>query len=331
LFPVAFVFFLVLIKWAVEDSPNFVQETIPAYFPNNSDALLAFTFSDYVTALQADRFCEKIPPVPYYTPQGQKSDLGITGIVDKGYNWQVPFVKCDSRKCEEDGEDALPYCEFLALGVAASSDSDGAGKTQARAFRDYIYNRFPELQDTEKVPFDFDFVQMFDSGTDVEKYVTSPEYKSDPLSPKLALAIVFDGTDASINYNYKIRVNSTGFNSPEDESRPATTTTPPTNKIFESFAKDDAETCPDEVGGTPEIGPYGTSCTGQYMYNGVLTTQRLVNDFIMVETGAKDKGYFVADHGVKFAPFPSPEYVENGFYAQIGGKFQLVVHCCRND
>ena len=42
------------------------------------------------------------------------------------------------------------------------------------------------------------------------------------------------------------------------------------------------------------------------MYNEALTIQRLVHDFIMVETGAKDKGYFVAEHGVKYAPFPSP-------------------------
>jgi hypothetical protein len=101
--------------------------------------------------------------------------------------------------------------------------------------------------------------------------------------------------------------------------------------MFESFAKDDEFTCPEIVGGTPVLGDYSYSCTGQYMYNGVLTTQRLVHDFIMVETGAKDKGYFVAEHGVKFAPFPSPEFVENGFYAAIAGKFQLVVHCCRND
>lgn len=249
LFPIVFVLFLVLIKSAVEDNPGFTQEIIPAYFPNNSDALVAFSFTDYVTALQADRVCETISAVKGRTPQGQKTDLGITGIESKGYNWQVPFVKCDSRKCEENGQDALPFCQFLALGIAPSSEEDEEGQKQASAFRNYIYNRYPNLGDKEKLPFDFDFVQSFASDNDIETYVTEVGYGADVSTPKLALAVVFDGTDSSINYNYKIRVNSTGFNSPEDEARPATTTTPPTDKLFESLAKDDSETCPDLVGG----------------------------------------------------------------------------------
>jgi ATP-binding cassette subfamily A (ABC1) protein 3 len=327
LFPILFVFFLVLIKLSVENSSNFMQETIPAYFPNNSDAAIAFSFTDYVTALQAKRVCQTIPAVPGRSPDGEKTDFGITGIDSKGYNWQVPFVKCDSRKCEEDGEEASgPFCEYLALGVAASSDSDEEGKKQAAAFSDYIYERYPELKNNDKLPFTFDFVQSFDSEKDIENYVTSTEYKKeDPLKPKLALAIVFDGTDASIDYNYKIRVNSTGFNSPEDEARPATPTTPPTDKLLDSFVKEDAYTCPDLVGGGPEFGPYATSCTGQYMYNGALSTQRLVNDFIIKHSGAKDEGYFVAEHGVKFAPFPTQDYVENGFYAQIAGFVPLFI------
>ena len=35
-----------------------------------------------------------------------KSRLGISGIAPNGYNWQVPFVKCDGRLCEEAGADA---------------------------------------------------------------------------------------------------------------------------------------------------------------------------------------------------------------------------------
>ena len=48
--------------------------------------------------------------------------------------------------------------------------------------------------------------------------------------------------------------------------------------------------------------------------------QRLIHDFIMNRTGAKENGYYVAEHGVQYAPFPSPEYEANGFYAAISGK-----------
>ena len=322
LLPILFVWFLVLIKNSVEDSESFEPEEIPASYPSDYEAYQAFSFTDYVTALQAKRECKTVDPVWGRTPRGETVDLGITGIADMGYNWQVPFVKCDSRKCTEDGEDAAPFCEYLALGVAASAVSDEGGKQQAESFRDYIYNRYPELENNSN--FDFDFVQFFDSEDEVEKYVTAEEYKSTDV-PKLALAVVFDGTDASINYNYKIRVNSTGFNSPEDEARPATTTTPPTDRMFESLAREDFESCPILVGGTPEIGPLQTSCTGSYIYNGFLTTQRLVHDFIMEDSGAKEKGYYVAEHGVQYVPFPTEYYVRNGFYAQIAGFAPLLV------
>jgi hypothetical protein len=177
--------------------------------------------------------------------------------------------------------------------------------------------------------FNFELVKMFESENDVVQYITGSNYESTDV-PKLALAVVFDGTDATVNYNYKIRVNSTGFNAPEDEGRPATPTTPPTDKNFATFIKEDDQSCPIIIGGTPEIGPYGTSCTGRYMYNGAITIQRLVNDFIMVDSGAKANGYYVAEHGVKYAPFPSPEYIQNGFYADIAGTYVILSSNCRS-
>lgn len=321
--PIAFVGFLVLIKNAVEDSASFAPVTVPQVFPSNEDALIFFSFSDYVTSLQAGRKCMRTIDIPWRanSEDGSDSSLSITGIYNKGYNWQVPFVKCNSRLCREDGQDAFPFCEYLALGVAPSSKDDVVGATQAEAFREYIYERYPVLLDQDALPFDFEFVQMFDSDNAVVDYVTSKEY----MNPKLALAIVFDGTDTNINYNYKIRVNSTGFNSPEDEARPATITTPPTDKLFESYVRTDSDSCPDLVGGAPNLGPYTSSCTGRYMYNGALTLQRLVHDFIMEETGAKDRGYYVSEHGVQFVSYPTQEYVENGFYAQIGEFAPLLI------
>jgi hypothetical protein len=55
--PIAFVGILVLIKGAVENTDSFSPEEIPANFPTNNDVLKIFSFTDYVTTLQADRKC----------------------------------------------------------------------------------------------------------------------------------------------------------------------------------------------------------------------------------------------------------------------------------
>mmetsp|Transcript_43481 Transcript_43481/g.48976 ORF Transcript_43481/g.48976 Transcript_43481/m.48976 type:complete len:2055 (-) Transcript_43481:245-6409(-) len=342
--PIAFVGILVLIKGAVEDTASFSPEEIPANFPTNNEVLKLFSFTDYVTALQADHRCvdgtfsssstsseeeeggadkdeEQSPPFTRLLGDG----MSVTGIYNQGYNWQVPFVKCDSRKCKKDGQDAVPFCEFLALGVAPSTIDDTAGLQQAEAFIDYIYGRYPVLLEKSSMPFNFDFVQLFNSNELVEEYVVSEDYGGD--TPKLALAVIFDGkTDPTINYNYAIRVNSTGFNSPEDEARPATTTTPPTNRLFETYAKSDDKSCLN-IGsnGGPSLGPYDDSCTGRYAYNGFLTIQRLIHDFIIDDSGAASNGYSVSENGVQFVPFPSESYITNGFYATINAFAPLLI------
>eukprot|EP00536_Pseudo-nitzschia_multiseries_P003231 jgi/Psemu1/284283/fgenesh1_pg.48_\ len=407
--PILFVWFLVLIKNAVENSDSFAPQEIPAMYPSNNDALRIFSFTDYVTTLQAERKCtesmsfsfpwgamggggppggralqstvcqdnilqfsactfggicdcEDLVAMPDSTGCGGvlKSDWGdtpiddicplycgvcsegeegaqppwasfdmepgfeISGIMAKGENWQVPFIKCDSRFCKETGEDALPFCEYLALGVAPSTAEDAVGLKQAQAFRDFIYERYPVLADTASLPFDFEFVQIMESNEKVEEYVKAEGYGTD--SPKLALAVVFDGqTNPTINYHYSIRANATGFNSPELEARPATLTTPPTNKKFETYAQRDTESCPDQVGGTPDIGPLSQSCTGRYALNGVLTIQRLVHDFIIADSGAAAAGYSVSDGGVQFVPFPSKSYIVSGFYENINEFAPLLI------
>jgi len=341
--PIAFVGILVAIKIAVENTANFAPEEVDAIFPTNNDALKIFSFADYVTALQAKRTCTDNDSfaVPEWAgdfgrslqeggpPSGASGGpslggMGISGIYLDGYNWQVPFVKCDSRFCEEEGVDASGLCEYMALGVAPSSSTDTVGLQQAEAFRDFIYEQYPALSDSSSLPFDFEFVQMLESNAEVENYVKSKEYGGD--IPKLGLAVVFDGkTDPTINYNYAIRQNSTGYNSPELEGRPATTTTPPTDKLFETFARVDDESCPDLVGGTPDFGQYQQSCTGKYAYNGLLTIQRLVHDFIIADSGAADAGYSVSEGGVSFVPFPSKAYVVSGFYAQINAFAPLLI------
>jgi hypothetical protein len=301
--PIAFVGFLVSIKKSVDGRDNFAPEIAPAYFPGDEASFTIFSFTDYVK---------------HRSPSGATTDYEITGIPMKGFSWEAPFVKCDSRLCKEDGQDAVSFCEHLSLGLAPSSSSDLVEMKQAQKFQDHIYKRYPVLRNKEDLQFDFDFVRIFKSDEVIEDYVSASEYKYAENS-KIAVAVVFDGTDQSINYNYKLRVNSTGFNAPEDSSRPGFPTTLPTDKNFEHYAKNDNNTCP-LLPGTAEFGPYRSSCTGQYYaYDGALTVQRLIHAFIMNATGSKEKGRYVAEHGAQYASFPSVEYEEDGFYEAITG------------
>ncbi|GKY90545.1 hypothetical protein MPSEU_000028200 [Mayamaea pseudoterrestris] len=310
LLPVGFIGVLVGIKVASQDTTGFAATTVPPYLPTNEKAFVPLSFQDYVTTMQAQRVC--------YT-DAATSVMEITGLPSGGYNWQVPFVKCDPRQCTFDGEDATKYCEFMRLGL---SGSDAGGLQRARNFRNWLYSEYPAVTDSAKVPFDSELVVMFDSSSDMDAYVQSGDYGTTEDTPKLALGIVFDG-DSLTELSYSLRQNSTNYNSPQ-VTRPAMFTTPPTNKLFNDYAKNDDDSCMLE-GGTAVLGPLEGSCTGQYVYNGVLTMQRLVHDFFMDISGAKEQGYFVSQNGVAFVQFPTPQYIKNGFYASVSGYGPLLV------
>ena len=295
------------IKNAVGDSET---KIIPAFLPDETEAFTPLSFSDYVTAMRATRECEL-----YTDAKTDYSALWISGIQDEGSNWQVPFVKCDSRECEFPGQDAQPFCEYAIVAVAPSSADDAGGLERATAFGEWIYDRHPSLRDGS-MPFDFDFVKIFNDPEDLEAYVTNKAYGSSGF-PKIAMGVVWEGNSAT-DYVYSLRQNSTNFNAPEEEARQASQTTPDTDRILDSFGNNDFSVCVPQDG-APEQGPLQFSCTGQYLYNGVLTFQRLVGDFIMEDTGSKDAGYFVAQSGVTFVQFPTQPYEENGFFADIGG------------
>lgn len=310
LLPVGFVGVLLGIKIASQDSPSFAATTVPPLLPPNSMAYSPLSFRDYVTALQAQRQCILVsePSSSSSSPSWQ-----VTGMASDSYNWQVPFVKCDSRRCMNESSQV---CEYTRLGVSGTDAANGSSR--ARAFRNWLYNEYPALTDPNQMHFQSstEFVMLFDTETDMDNYITSLSYGTNTIdSPKLSFGIVFDG-DSDTSFTYKLRQNSTNYNAPEEQARPAQFTTPPTNILLDSFAKNDFTTCV-PAGGTPAQGPLENSCTGQYVYNGVLTMQRLVNDFILDISGAKEQGYFVSQSGVSFVQFPTPEYVKNGFYAAL--------------
>lgn len=77
------------------------------------------------------------------------------------------------------------------------------------------------------------------------------------------------------------------------------------------------------MGGTSRItdGIHEQHCIYQYIYNGALTIQRLVDDFILDDT----KGTKIAENGVSFADFPSEAYTTDGFYEQISQYVPLLL------
>jgi len=62
------------------------------------------------------------------------------------------------------------------------------------------------------------------------------------------------------------------------------------------------------------MGQYSRSCTGRYMLNGAITIQRLIDDWILDDSGVE---VTVAANGVSFLPFPTKEYIRSGFYENI--------------
>jgi hypothetical protein len=313
--PIAFLGILVAIKGAVEGSGSITAEVIPPDFPRGNVTFTPLSFGDYVTALRATREC-----VVGIDPFTSQEELWISGIDNEGDNWQVPFVKCDSRECDEEGQDAQLFCEYAMVAVLPSSAQDEGGLARATTFRDWIYTRYPDLNNTSDetsvMPFTFEFVQIFSDPQELDDYVKSKDYGSKEF-PKVGMAITWDGNSAT-NYVYSLRQNSTNFNAPEEEGRPASQSTPSTDRILDSFAKTDFDVCAPQDG-APEQGILSNSCTGQYLYNGVLTFGRLLGDFILEDTGAKAAGYYVAESGVQFVQFPTQAYEESGFFEDIGG------------
>lgn len=313
--PVFFVSILLIVKNSLSEE-DLAAEKVPAFIPSETSTFIPLTFQDYVTAMRAERVC--VPDT--FTD----AEFRISGIPSQGLNWMVPTVKCDSRKCNSVGQDAVDFCEYFILGVAGSNEG---GEARALDFEQYIYSRYPILDPDNNgtlpddidsgLRFDYDFVKIFSSQGEMDNYVKSSNY-GDAGFPKLAMGVVFDGNETD-RYVYSLRQNSTNFNSQEQGARPGASTTPPTSVQLESFAKTDGS-CP-ESDGEPSQGSLDGSCTGKYLYNGLIPFQRLVNDFILFDTGAAEAGYSVAEGGVRFTPFPSRAFEQSGFFSDIAGTF----------
>jgi hypothetical protein len=295
----------------------FIPEPIHTYQP--------MTFQDTVTALQAKKVCKWVPDTNITDENGDDSHFEITGIADRSRNWQIPYLKCNSRLCTEIGQDATSFCEVSVFAIAGSNVE---GSIRAATFRDWILQRYPALLTNNRTMiiryFDYQEEEITKYSTPygkaIDQYVQSPEYGTNSDTPKISMAIVFDGNDPNA-YVYALRQNATNFNVAEEEGsvKGASKTTPKTFQLVDDYAASDFETCVaisiSNSISEKNLGTLGTSCTGQYMYNGVLAAQRLLHDFILSDTGATTAtGYGVAEAGVQFVQFPQASYNPTGYF-----------------
>jgi len=299
---------LYLIKLSLEDNATFKPKTIEPVYPSSS--IQPFSFLDYVSAVNEKRECvpisSSILALDPFRRELRNLQYSISGI--NILDWPVPFVKCDARKCSSVGQNATDFCSINVLALAPTI----SGQTDlVDAFEKYVNNAYPQLGNFNTYPI----VKKFSSSSAVDEYVKHRDYGDiDKGRPSIAVAVEIGGLEKE--YEYSIRTNQTNWNSPELFGRLVMKTQPSTSKVLNSFARQARDACPLE-GGTVNIGPNDSHCTAQYMYNGALTIQRLVDDFILENSGAKDAGYSVAESGVSFSDFPSKEYVQDGFYEQI--------------
>ena len=209
---------LYFIKLDLQSDPNSSLKStiVTATYPGAEDAIIPFSFQDYVTALQANRKCIVDP-----TATTAEKLLGLAPLVISGIDyrdWPVPFVFCNSYACRKRGGDATKYCTYRSLALAPMN-ADAAGEVQRMLrFKDYVEERYPQLTNRSALPFDHDFIQIFNSNEELDSYVTSGtygEWSDGQYFPKVAIGIIFSGGDGDKSYEYTIRTNSTNYNSEE--------------------------------------------------------------------------------------------------------------------
>ena len=288
---------------------------VNASYPSGADVIIPFSFHDYATAIQAARVCVDDPAATSASKLLGLNSLVISGLDSR--DWPVPFVFCNAKACRERGEDATKYCTYKTLALAPMN-AVKVDLARMLSFKAYVEKRYPMLMNNNTaLPFEHDFIQIFNSNDELQSYVTSEDYggwkSNGQYVPKVAIAVVFSGGKDSKTYQYTLRTNSTNFNSAEQSARPAIKTTPNTQIPFSPFKRDDRSSC--SLRGGPSMGRHGGSCTGQYMLNGAVTIQRLVDDWILSDSGVNAT---VAENGAVFVPFPSKEYTRRGFYGSIG-------------
>lgn len=167
---------LYFIKLDLQSDPNSSLKavTVPASYPDANSVIIPLSFQDYVTALQAKRVCIVDPSADAFEKIFGLASLVISGIDYE--TWPVPFVFCQSYNCKERGEDATKYCTYRTLALAPMNEGSTGEVQRLLRFKQYVETRYPQLTNSSLLPFEYDFIQIFDSNDDLQSYVTSEQY-----------------------------------------------------------------------------------------------------------------------------------------------------------
>jgi ABC-type multidrug transport system ATPase subunit len=324
--PICGIWILIAIKNATLKSTKSdgKSQLVGPLFPNDTQAKQILTFNDYMTALQVKKIC-------VYEEKADR--FFISGIVP--FRWQVPLVRCDSRRCKFDGQDAsTSFCQYKTIGLSGPPG-------RVFSFLSYLETRYPILagsigtsdssgNNTSTIlnfPTNYSIFRTFDSSQAMDAYVTAPDYLASKTKIAIGIAFNDDDDDNPNVYSYTIRPNSTHVSAAENIGRPGIATTPPPEKLFRPFAKQNNDSCPLREG-TPYLGPDQGSCSQLYNFNGVLTIQRLVQDYILYDVQQKQSltlllnnnttnFTYISEAGVQFIPFPTRRFKKDGVFTTL--------------
>ncbi|CAM9216529.1 unnamed protein product, partial [Ectocarpus fasciculatus] len=192
------------------------------------------------------------------------------------------------------------------LAFAVMPADDGAAADEAGNFFDYVTTAFPETAS---------HWVSYDSESEFLDVIGESGYSQDPADdrPAFAAGIVF--TSGTPDWGYTIRANITksGFESDSYYmfNIPVTTAT------TENNCKSPTD-CPGDDQGR-NLAPW----TALYHQSPVLMLQQLVDSWIIdLEQGSTATA---TPPVARITEFPSPEYESDGFWAQVGSMFAILV------
>ena len=154
----------------------------------------------------------------------------------------------------------------------------------------FISSTYPEALLSQQKGTLPPLIRQFTSDSEINSHIRSKTYGKPGIENQpIGGGIVITSTSSS-SFTYSIRMNSTFFADISEPVRPNTKTMPDTRVLFDPLATNaqNKDSCSIENGG-PKLRKINSgeggqcSCYGEYMLNGAVTMQRLVDDFIIHE------------------------------------------------
>lgn len=170
------------------------------------------------------------------------------------------------------------------------------------------------MTDQSSLAKEFSSFVLFNSESDLTKYIEDPNYGTTPKGKIYSSAIIFNS--GAPTWDYTLRMNRTYY---PTEYGGGTALNPET-----SIANVDI-TVPTNEAGNNDGPPYLEA----YLQTGQMTLSDLINSFIASVTCEKKKycsgGGTFAVNTLGGVEFPSPQYAQSGFWSNLGQLFAFLI------